>query len=70
MVQSPPLARAVYRHVEPGEHVPVALYRACAEVLAYVWRMQRWRAQGGAKPLPPRPQEGEIEMSRWAPWAG
>lgn len=67
VVESPPLARAIYRHVEPDEHVPVALYRACAEVLAYVWRLQRWRAQGGAKPLPPRPQEGEIEISRWVP---
>ena len=67
VVEAPPLARAVYRHVEPGEHVPVALYRACAEVLAYVWRMQRWRAQGGARPKPPKVQEGEIEVSRWAP---
>ncbi len=66
VVQSPPLARAIYRYVEPDDHVPAALYRACAEVLAYVWRLQRWRAQGGEKPLPPRPAEGEIEISRWA----
>jgi len=65
VVEAPPLARAVYRHVEPGEHVPVALYRACAEVLAYVWRMQRWRAQGGAKPKPPPVRQAEIEISRW-----
>ncbi|WP_298222540.1 flagellar biosynthesis protein FlhB [Acidocella sp.] len=65
VVQSPPLARAIYRYVEPDDHVPTALYRACAEVLAYVWRLQRWRAQGGMKPLPPKPQEGEIEISRW-----
>jgi flagellar biosynthesis protein FlhB len=65
VVAAPPLARAVYRHVEPGEHVPLALYRACAEVLAYVWRMQRWRAQGGARPRPPPVRQGEIEMSRW-----
>jgi len=67
VVEAPPLARAVYKHVEPGEHVPVALYRACAEVLAYVWRMQRWRSQGGARPKPPKAQEGEIEVSRWTP---
>jgi flagellar biosynthetic protein FlhB len=67
VVAAPPLARAVYRHVEPGEHVPVALYRACAEVLAYVWRMQRWRAQGGVRPTPPPVREGEIELSRWQP---
>ncbi len=67
VVEAPPLARAVYRHVEPGEHVPVAVYRACAEVLAYVWRMQQWRSQGGAKPTPPPIREGEIEVSRWTP---
>ena len=65
VVEAPPLARAVYRHVEPGEHVPVALYRACAEVLAYVWKMQRWRAQGGARPKPPPVRQEEIEISRW-----
>ncbi|WP_297494998.1 flagellar biosynthesis protein FlhB [Acidocella sp.] len=67
IVEAPPLARAVYRHVEPGEHVPVALYRACAEVLAYVWKMQRWRSQGGARPKPPPVRQGEIEISRWTP---
>ncbi len=62
VVEAPPLARAVYRHVEPGEHVPVALYRACAEVLAYIWKMQRWRAQGGQRPVVPKVREGEIEV--------
>lgn len=53
IVNAPPLARAMHRHVEPGEQIPVALYRACAEILAYVWRLQQWRAAGGAKPKPP-----------------
>ncbi|HQT43855.1 MAG TPA: EscU/YscU/HrcU family type III secretion system export apparatus switch protein, partial [Halothiobacillus sp.] len=53
VIEAPPLARAMYRHVEPGDQVPVALYRACAEVLAYVWRMQLWRTSGGIKPQPP-----------------
>ena len=64
VIEAPPLARAVYRHVEPGDHVPVALYRACAEVLAYVWKMQRWRAQGGKRPTPPPIQQGEIDVPR------
>ena len=64
VVEAPPLARAVYRHVEPGEHVPVALYRACAEVLAYVWKMQRWRAQGGMRPTPPKTHHGDIDVPR------
>jgi len=65
IVESPPLARAVYRHVEPGETVPAALYRACAEVLAYVWKMQRWRAAGGKRPTPPAVREEEIDVPRW-----
>ncbi|WP_298284656.1 EscU/YscU/HrcU family type III secretion system export apparatus switch protein [Acidocella sp.] len=52
IIEAPPLARAIYRTVEPGDHVPVVLYRACAEVLAYIWRMQRWRVSGGQRPAP------------------
>ncbi|WP_297371380.1 flagellar biosynthesis protein FlhB [Acidocella sp.] len=52
IVEAPPLARAIYRTVEPGDHVPVVLYRACAEVLAYIWRVQRWRVNGGPRPAP------------------
>ncbi len=60
VIEAPPLARAMYRHVEPGDQVPVALYRACAEVLAYVWRMQLWRSSGGIKPKPPALQRMSI----------
>jgi flagellar biosynthetic protein FlhB len=62
IVQAPPLARAIHRHVEPGDPIPVALYRACAEVLAYVWKMQRWRGTGGQRPMPPKVQHGEIPV--------
>lgn len=64
VVEFPPLARAVYRYVEPDEHIPIALYRACAEVLAYVWRLQRWRSQGGEKPKPPKPPSQDIKVGR------
>jgi len=60
IVESPPLARAIYKHVEPEEHIPVALYRACAEVLAYVWKMQQWRATGGQRPTRPRPANIDL----------
>jgi flagellar biosynthetic protein FlhB len=63
IVESPPLARAVYRYVEPGDPVPVALYRACAEVLAYVWRLQQWRAAGGARPAAPKPAKLDVDES-------
>jgi len=57
IVEAPPLARALYKHVEPGDQIPVALYKACAEVLAYIWKLQNWRANGGIKPKNPRPTE-------------
>jgi flagellar biosynthetic protein FlhB len=60
VVEAPPLARAIYRHVEPGEHVPIALYRACAEVLAYVWKMQQWRRHGGKRPPAPALQNMSV----------
>jgi flagellar biosynthetic protein FlhB len=62
IVEAPPLARAVYRYVEPDDFIPVALYRACAEVLAYVWRLQAWRAASTQAQKPPPPKIAEIEM--------
>ncbi len=38
VVENPPLARSLYGGVRVGHMVPAALYRAVAEVLAYVWR--------------------------------
>jgi flagellar biosynthetic protein FlhB len=64
IVESAPLARAVYKYVEPDEHIPVALYRACAEVLAYVWKMQQWRAAGGRRPTPPKVKSDEEIIVR------
>lgn len=53
IVSAPPLARALYYHVPPGEPVPAALYQACAEVLAYVWRVHLSISGQGPAPLPP-----------------
>lgn len=40
LVEQKPLARALYKRVEVGDAIPVDLYRAVAEVLAYVYRLQ------------------------------
>ncbi len=40
IVENPPLARVLYRTVEVGEPVPEKLYRAVAEILAYVYRLK------------------------------
>ncbi len=36
----PPLARALHKHVKEGRQVPTNLYKAVAEVLAYVYRIR------------------------------
>ena len=41
IVEAPPLARALHRHVEVGETVPATLFTAVAQVLAYVYQLQR-----------------------------
>ncbi len=40
IVEDPPLARLIYRRVEVGEYIPEDLYRAVAEILAYVYRLK------------------------------
>lgn len=40
IVERPPLARALYAAVEPGQEIPVEQYEAIAEVLAYVYRLE------------------------------
>jgi flagellar biosynthetic protein FlhB len=39
LIENPPLARALYGSVEVGQEIPPHLYRAVAEVLAYVFRL-------------------------------
>jgi flagellar biosynthetic protein FlhB len=40
LVENKPLARALYRSTDIGEMIPAELYRAVAEVLAYVYRLK------------------------------
>jgi flagellar biosynthetic protein FlhB len=41
IVEAPPLARALHRHVEVGEAIPGTLFTAVAQVLAYVYQLNR-----------------------------
>ena len=41
IVEAPPLARALFRHVEIGDAIPATLFTAVAQVLAYVYQLQR-----------------------------
>jgi len=54
LLEAPPLARALYRHAELGADIPVALFGAVAQVLAYVHQVQRFRTAGGLPPMAPR----------------
>jgi flagellar biosynthetic protein FlhB len=50
IMENKPLARAMYKHGKVGGEVPAQLYAAVAEVLAYVYRMNRykyWRQGNG-----------------------
>jgi len=41
IVEAPPLARALHRHVEVGDPIPDTLFTAVAQVLAYVYQLNR-----------------------------
>jgi len=49
-LEAPPLARALYRHVEIGAEIPAVLYTAVAQVLAYVFQLKRYRGGLGQRP--------------------
>lgn len=41
IVQNPQLARTLYQTLEPGQHIPESLFRAVAEVLSFVYRIDQ-----------------------------
>ena len=40
MIENPPLARSLYRMVEPGQSIPFELYSTVAGILAYLYRQK------------------------------
>ncbi|WP_294639220.1 flagellar biosynthesis protein FlhB [uncultured Aquabacterium sp.] len=50
VLEAPPLARALYANTELDHEVPVALYTAVAQVMAYVFRLKA--ALTGQAPMP------------------
>ncbi len=61
VLESPPLARAVYYSTELDQQIPAGLYLAVAQVLAYVFQLRQYRAGQGKRPGPvpkvPIPEE-------------
>jgi len=46
VVENPPLARTLYQSVEVGQEIPAHLFRAVAEILAYLYRLMNGRLPG------------------------
>jgi flagellar biosynthetic protein FlhB len=44
IIENKTLAQTLYRVVEIGDFIPVNLYRAVAEILAYVYRLKAARS--------------------------
>jgi len=43
IIENPPLAQALYKAADVGQEIPAHLYRAVAEILAYVYKLMRGR---------------------------
>jgi flagellar biosynthetic protein FlhB len=59
IIEAPPLARSINKFVDLGSEIPIGLYGAVAEVLAYVYRLKAARTDG--LPTPPPPEDGQFE---------
>ena len=68
-LEAPPLARALYQHVEIGAEIPAALYTAVAQVLAYVFQLKRYAQGQAARPIEPTDIEVPEGMDPLAPMA-
>ncbi len=53
ILEAPPLARALYAHCELEQQIPAALYTVVAEVMAWVFQLNHWIAEGGLPPDEP-----------------
>jgi len=52
VLEAPPLARAVFHSTELEQEIPAGLYIAVAQVLAYIFQLQRFEKRQGQKPGP------------------
>ncbi|MDG2519794.1 flagellar biosynthesis protein FlhB [Lysobacter soli] len=59
IIEAPPLARALYRHAQIDQEIPVKLYAAVAQVLSYVYQLKRWHPAHG-----PMPTLGDVSVEK------
>ena len=60
VLQAPALARALYAHTELDREVPVRLFSAVAQVLAWVYQLRA--ARRNRQPEPPMPSEDRLAV--------
>ena len=62
ILQAAPLARAVFHSTELEQEIPAGLYIAVAQVLAYIFQLQRFEKRQGQKPgkMPDLPIPDEL----------
>jgi flagellar biosynthetic protein FlhB len=84
IIENPPLARSLYKMVEPGQSIPFELYAAVAGILAYLYRQKveervrrdrqakerEQRVQQGAGPADWRGNAGTMEMAAMRGFGG
>jgi flagellar biosynthetic protein FlhB len=70
LLSAPPLARALYHHVELGHEVPQQLYSVVAEVLAWVFQLRSWNNGWGQEPQQPMNLNVPSELDPLASKAG
>ncbi len=49
IIENPPLAQALYKSVDVGQEIPVHLYKAVAEILAYIYRLMNGKLPAAAR---------------------
>lgn len=67
-LEAPPLARALYHHVDLEAEVPTELYTAVAEVMAWAYRLKQVAQQGGQ--VPPTPDNLPVPPDMENPGRG
>src|ERR1700722_470550 len=84
IIENPPLARSLYKMVEPGQSIPFELYATVAGILAYLYRQkveesvrrdrkakqEEQRAQQNAGQIAMRSDVGIIEMVKMRNFGG
>jgi flagellar biosynthesis protein FlhB len=67
IIENPPLARSLYKMVEPGQSIPFELYAAVAGILAYLYRQkveERVRRDRHAQEKEQRAQQSAERFNR------